>query len=220
MPEKKCTKCGETKPLDAFHRHKSSRFGRCSTCRDCRCKTLFRCGLSAEERFKSKVLPGATQPHMDTPCLMWTGGKTRDGYGSFRYDGTSCLAHRVSFRMFHGREADRDVLHHCDVPECVNPHHLYEGTQADNARDRERRGRGRDSRGVLSGTAKLNPDAVVEMRALRAAGESLDMLAERFGVGRTTVDCACRRKTWKHVQPTRIEAAVLALEAAAESRRA
>lgn len=52
------------------------------------------------------------------------------------------LAHRVSFELFRGPIGKLKVLHKCDTPACVNPQHLYLGTQLQNVKDRVERGRG------------------------------------------------------------------------------
>ena len=82
-------------------------------------------------------------------------------------------------------------MHSCDNPPCVNVEHLTLGTDADNVRDMDakgRRGRGR---------AKVTAAQVVEMRELRAAGETCNALAVRFGISPSAVSMATRGVTWK-----------------------
>ncbi len=77
-------------------------------------------------------------------CWGWAGYCNRDGYAKMRVGTTMVSAHRVSYELHYGLiPADACVLHACDNPPCCNPAHLYLGTQADNAADRERRGRNR-----------------------------------------------------------------------------
>jgi len=77
-------------------------------------------------------------------CWVWTGHRTPNGYGQVTgYSFTETYAHRLSWTMANGPiPGGMWVLHHCDNPPCINPDHLYIGTAADNAQDRERRGRG------------------------------------------------------------------------------
>lgn len=70
--------------------------------------------------------------------MPWPGWHTQ-GYGHLR-DHTR--AHRAVYAAFVGEIPDNlQVLHHCDNAGCVNPQHLYVGTQLDNMRDRQNRGR-------------------------------------------------------------------------------
>jgi hypothetical protein len=75
-------------------------------------------------------------------CINWLGYKTSFGYGRFKLDTKSILAHRFSYRINIGPIINGfDVLHHCDNPSCVNHEHLYLGTDMDNSSDKRLRGR-------------------------------------------------------------------------------
>lgn len=74
-------------------------------------------------------------------CWLWRGARGPRGYGHFKIQQIE-RAHRVAFAIANGPiPADMFVLHRCDVPTCVNPAHLFLGTQADNMADRDRKGR-------------------------------------------------------------------------------
>lgn len=77
-----------------------------------------------------------------TGCWEWTGKVRRDGYGACWSGGREMLAHRVSFAREHGEiPAGAVVCHKCDNPRCINPQHLFMGTQGDNLRDAFAKGR-------------------------------------------------------------------------------
>jgi hypothetical protein len=93
--------------------------------------------VPAEDRFWSKV---------DTSgeCWLWTGTRTRRGYGRFYASPEMVLAHRYSYETNVGSVPDgHDVMHECDNPTCVRPSHLRAGTRSENLKDMVRRGRGR-----------------------------------------------------------------------------
>ena len=93
------------------------------------------------DRFWSHVAKGEK-------CWLWTGSKNTDGYGNAWVDGVCQKAHRVAYRLANGPiRAGGYVLHSCDTPSCVNPAHLWVGTQADNNRDCAAKGRQRGPRG-------------------------------------------------------------------------
>jgi hypothetical protein len=95
------------------------------------------------ERFMKKV-----DHNHPSGCWQWTAAVDSCGYGQImvgnKLDGTYKLApaHRVSFELFKGKIPDGYcVCHTCDNPRCVNPDHLFPGTQLDNIRDRDSKGR-------------------------------------------------------------------------------
>lgn len=107
--------------------------------------------MTAEERFWSKVdVRGPDE------CWLWMRGCGSGGYGQVWREGRNWQAHRVAYEFTRGPIPDGLwVLHRCDVPNCVNPAHLYVGTHKDNVRDRVERGR--SATGDRNG-ARLYPD--------------------------------------------------------------
>ena len=80
-------------------------------------------------------------------CWLWKASCFHDGYGMFKDAGKNKRAHRVAWLLAHG-SIDQDLLvcHSCDVPRCVRPDHLFQGTASDNARDCVKKKRQRNSR--------------------------------------------------------------------------
>jgi DNA invertase Pin-like site-specific DNA recombinase len=88
------------------------------------------------------------------------------------------------------------ACHTCDNPRCVNPDHLYVGTDLDNSRDAVERGR--LAVGERNFNARLTEDQVREMR--RLSGLSYAEMARMYGVSRPTATRAYKGDTWRHVQ--------------------
>ncbi len=81
-------------------------------------------------------------------CWMWVAGINSRGYGIFRTE-EQYLSHRTSFSIYKGIiPPDMCVLHSCDNPPCVNPNHLFLGSQADNIHDMNLKGRGNYMTGI------------------------------------------------------------------------
>jgi len=137
---------------------------------------------SIEERFWSLVSIGN-----DDECWPWIGHRVH-GYGRIRIDSDDkrALAHRLSWEFANGRNPGKlNVLHRCDNPPCVNPSHLFLGTQRDNIDDMLRKRR--QPHGVRHWSARLSTDQVAEIRRRRAAGERTIDLAAEFGIDRSHV---------------------------------
>jgi hypothetical protein len=75
-------------------------------------------------------------------CWEWSGGIGKDGYGTFYAYNQFWRAHRFSAKFIKGLTIDNLVVcHRCDNPLCVNPDHLFVGTQQDNMNDMKNKGR-------------------------------------------------------------------------------
>jgi hypothetical protein len=93
--------------------------------------------LSVEERFASKYIP---EPN--SGCWLWIASCVTGGYGKFFFQGKYRRAHRVAWVLHRGLiPPGLDVLHRCDTSCCVNPDHLFLGTDSVNMRDCVRKGR-------------------------------------------------------------------------------
>ncbi len=119
-------------------------------------------------------------------CWEWTAAKTR-GYGRFRIKGKYYYAHRISYALENGGPENFHVCHSCDNPPCVNPAHLWKGTQQDNVDDRVAKGRS---------ATKLTEDDII---AVRGSNEIDRILAERFDVAKATISDIRRGAIWQHI---------------------
>jgi hypothetical protein len=79
-----------------------------------------------------------------TECWNWSKALLASGYGQITWNGINYRAHRLAYEVFKETTiGDLCVLHTCDNPKCINPDHLFLGTQAENIRDRCNKGRTR-----------------------------------------------------------------------------
>lgn len=138
-----------------------------------------------------------TEVNQKTGCWEWTASKTSSGYGKIFVVGRLRAAHRVSYELRHGPIQDgMHVLHRCDNPSCINPDHLFLGTDADNAADKV--AKGRQPRGSWHYKAKISEDDVLAI--LSAKNEAPKNLAMQFGVSPSTISLIRSGKIWSHVR--------------------
>lgn len=135
-------------------------------------------------------------------CWLWT-GSVAGRYGIFRpvASETMVRAHRYSWEISNGPIPDGlGALHNCpggDNPLCVNPAHLFLGTQLDNMSDCSRKGR--MPRGEQRSSAKLTVEDVRRIRNAVRSGQSMQSLAREFGVSGPTVQSIVHRRKWAWV---------------------
>lgn len=153
------------------------------------------------ERFWALVRRGAPDV-----CWEWTGKKIKGGYGDFVVqlgDGRQkhIIAHRWAWSEEHGEIAiGMLVLHRCDNPPCVNPAHLFLGTQQDNMDDQAAKGRRPDQTGGLNKHARLSEADVLEIRRLvNEAGLTRTEVASRFGIDRRHASDIATGLAWSHI---------------------
>lgn len=131
-------------------------------------------------------------------CSNWTAALGTAGYGHFRLDGRCQTASRVSYLLAYGEIPDGlHVCHTCDNPACVNPGHLWLGTNDDNNRDKM--DKGRQAKGEAAGRAVLTESDVIALRDAVRAGATINQAVRKFGFPHCTVYSAVYGVTWKHV---------------------
>jgi hypothetical protein len=155
--------------------------------------------MTEAERFLARV-----EPDLNTGCWIWAGAAAAGGYGCAVYRGAVHKAHRVSWAIHNGHMPPRaiKVCHKCDTPACVNPAHLWLGTQAQNVADMVAKGRARTSPrfGSENPTAALDEDAVWAIRhMLKARWFSQIEVARSYGVSPMTISRIANNQTWPHV---------------------
>jgi hypothetical protein len=155
-----------------------------------------KCGVAPLDLFWSRV-------HKGERCWIWTGAKHRWGYGAASaetYGDTR--AHRVAWTLINGPIPEGKVIcHKCETKLCVNPAHLFIGTQADNMADNK--AKGKSCYGEKSIHAILTDDKVLEIRRrfkfLAPRKTNAKELAAEFGVAPQVVYLAGTGRTWKHL---------------------
>ena len=147
---------------------------------------------TTEERFNEKWSLNSSNG-----CWEWTAHTKDWGYGTFYVDAsnTNDGAHRFSYAHHTGPiPKGMLVCHSCDNPKCVNPTHLFLGTNADNTADSV--SKHRQAKGIDVSSAKLTPVKVLEIRASLKRNV---ILAKEYGVSPQNIGCIKKRYSWKHI---------------------
>lgn len=157
-------------------------------------------GQRLQDRFWENVMPIP-----ECGCWIWLKATHYKGYGELRFNGKKDKAHRVAYILANGNIPEgMQVLHHCDTPPCINPKHLFLGTNTDNAKDSVKKGRSHLNRlgrkGEEHPLALLNNHDIIEIRNSNLIGRDL---AAKYGVCESEINFIKQGKRWKHIPGVR-----------------
>jgi hypothetical protein len=131
-------------------------------------------------------------------CWLWAASLSKYGYGQFSIDDYPYKAHRVSYAIVNGDPGELNVNHACDMPACVNPLHLWTGTQQEGMDDKVAKGR------QPKGETQVNHILTErQVKSILASNETQTALAERYSVHRNTIGDILKGKTWNHLKGRR-----------------
>ena len=135
-------------------------------------------------------------------CWNWQGTKDKNGYGVLNHTKKALKAHRISYEIYYSKPLNQlHCLHKCDNPSCVNPLHLFSGTNLDNVRDKIQKGRcfTGNQKGSKNGFSKLTEKEVIEIRNLYNMGVSKKDLSKKYNVHKSNIHYIVTNKTWIHL---------------------
>ena len=156
-----------------------------------------------DQRFWEKVSTYGPEPDWraclvhpeiaQTRCWLWTGALNDKGRGTIKVEGKDQKAHRVAWFLATGLWPESNVLHKCDITNCIRFSHLFEGTQKENAEDRELKGRSV----YPPRHTKLNSLQVLAIRTAFLAGVTKAALAKQYHVVHGTIRHIISGRNWK-----------------------
>lgn len=167
------------------------------------CYHLNHPNLPEEQRFWQKVRICLHGPYCPFCCWPWGGGTNKGGYGIFQREEEDGwhgrLASRVIWEFVNKRPLPEELyaLHHCDQPGCCSIWHIYPGTQVENMRDMQQRGRG--AKGNQYPFAKLTPQDIPLIFQMAASGSSRRAIARMLSVTVGSISQVLEYKSWVHI---------------------
>lgn len=154
------------------------------------------------ERFNAFIMPVT-----ESGCWIWLGCINKQtGYGMLNANRKTTLAHRFIWEYEYGEiPKGYSILHKCDVRSCVNPLHLFIGTQKENMHDMIKKGRAihnKACKGEKQGSAKLTEAQILEIRKLKKTGLTFKAIGLIYKVSSQTIFRIHHSKKhggWAHV---------------------
>lgn len=157
------------------------------------------------EKVKIKFMASSNIPDDKTMCWEWKKGKTGRGYGAFypaiKGFQKQIMAHRISYSIFKNNNVLVDknicICHTCDNPSCVNPDHLFAGSNQDNVNDKV--SKRKQARGEMC-NKRLTADIVIKIRNEFVPWKvTKKYLAKKYNVSFGTISDLVQNKTWRHI---------------------
>lgn len=137
------------------------------------------------------------EPEPNSGCWLWTENTNDRGYAMVWDDGKHKRAARLAYSLVHSDILPNlEVCHRCDNRLCINPDHLFLGTHQENMDDMVRKGRAADQLGSKHHMAKLSEAQVV---AIRNENRVARLVAEDYGVSKSTIFAIWNRQNWSHL---------------------
>jgi len=136
-------------------------------------------------------------------CWEWIGSKNSKGYGR-KWDSNRkrCwTAHRLVYELFHGqlKSSKIQVCHTCDNPPCVNPDHLFLGTNQDNQIDSRNKGRLSNRKGSKHPGHILTEKQVRRIKKVLQSDKTMknrDLLAQQYDISLATITSISDNRNW------------------------
>ena len=157
--------------------------------------------MDLKEKFYENLPNNLTE----NKCWNWKGwiNHAKGGYGQISHNNKILKAHRVSYELYYEKSLDNlHCLHKCDNPSCVNPLHLFAGTNLDNIQDKVNKNRCYSGyqKGEHNGASKLKDKDAIEIRKLyNTKNYTTIKLGKMYGVSRSTISYIVNNKTFKHL---------------------
>jgi len=151
--------------------------------------------LTPDQRFDMQYIPEPT-----SGCWLWIGSvrNERLPYGRILVDGKSVQATKFAYERYIAPVSEGAYMcHKCDNSLCVNPHHLFPGTPADNSRDMVEKGRAVGRKGAKHHNVRL---VETDILTIRASKDSYKSLATRYGISEKYVWKIKSHNVWKHLE--------------------
>lgn len=156
-----------------------------------------RLAVTYEQKLSAAIKRFFTKVSKTKACWNWTAGLNSYGYGQFKFCGKPISAHRFSYIAF-VKSVPKGLLvcHTCDNRKCVNPNHLWLGTEYDNAHDCVSKGRQTRLKGVSNGQSILTELQVLEIRQSKSSSYKI---APLYNVAASTIRSIRNKARWAHL---------------------